>query len=104
MLRGMNVPLAAEFFDISNRKNIAVSCNASGKVATPAPVSARDTVFMRVATRFSAELDSQRHKKMTAIITLSQTCGLHAGIEQVMEGQFPRFRKRGPIEAVVRTS
>ena len=101
MLRGMNGPWATGFFDISNQKNVAVSCNASGKVATPAPVSARDTVFMRVAARFSTELDSQRHEKMTTLITLSQTCGLHAGIQQVMEGQFPRFRKRGPIEAIL---
>ena len=96
----MNGPWATGFFDISNRKNIAVSHNASGKVATPSPVGARDTVFMRVAGRFLIELDSQRHEKMTTLITLSQTCGLHAGIQQVMEGLFPRFRKRGPIEAV----
>jgi hypothetical protein len=95
----MNVPRAAEFFDISSEKRVAVSCNASGKMATPSPVGARDTVFMRVAGRFPTGLNSQRHEKMTTIITLSQTCGLHAGIQQVMEGRFPRFCERGPIEA-----
>ena len=95
----MNVPRDAEFFDISSEKRVTVSCSASGRVATPSPMGARDAVFMRVAGRFPTGLNSQRHEKMTTIITLSQTCGLHAGIQQVMEGLFPRFRKRGPIEA-----
>ncbi len=65
----------------------------------PYPVGARDAVFMRVSRRFFTGLNSPTHEKMTTIITLSQTCGLHPGIQQVTEGLFPRFCERGPIEA-----
>ncbi len=70
----------------------------------PYPVGARDAVFMRVSRRFFTGLNSPTHEKMTTIITLSQTCGLHPGIQQVTEGQLPRFYERGPIEATSRNA
>ncbi len=97
----MNVPQKAGFFDILIQKGVAVSCNASGRMAMPYPVGARDAVFMRVSRRFFTGLNSPTHEKMTTIITLSQTCGLHPGIQQVTEGQLPRFYERGPIEAMI---
>lgn len=57
----------------------------------PYPVGARDPVFMLVPRQFSTKLNSPTHEKMTAIPTLSQTCGLHPGIQQVTQEVFPRF-------------
>jgi hypothetical protein len=87
------------FFDILNQKKLSVSSNASGKVALPSPLCARNALFMRLARRMPVKLNLQKHEEKANIRNRSQTHGLHLAVQRVTDEEFPPEQSGGPIEA-----